>query len=1545
LNALKLCDHISERYRRYLETTFYFKDPVLRKSFRECLTSGYLKKGPYLEATPVFIKGKMTGELLEELLEKQIDKGFLGAVFSNRDLYLHQQEAITKVFKDKENTVVATGTASGKTETFLFPILLHLYQEFLSRELSSGIRALILYPMNALAFDQREKLGEICEKLKETGSPFNFTFGQYTGETPEDKYDTWRQAEVHIKNRFEGELVLRKEMRENPPHILLTNYSMLEYLLIRPDDSPLFDDGRAKWWNFLVLDEAHQYNGAKGIEMAMLMRRLKRRLREGGRAKQFQCIATSATIAGGEKDRLAVSKFASDLFGEQFSENSVILGKTEFVPNAKEKYLLLDDYHKLRDAIESETGSSLGDIASKLNITIIDNLDINKKIGLILRSDGRSTKLRQKIIYEPRDVSRLASEVFPDVSKDVQIEALSDLIELLISSDDPSSDVPLLSVRYHIFLRSLEGAFISFYPQKQIFVERRSKVDKFSVFEIAICRECGQHYLVGRFQDGFLKEAVRDPGNPNFGATFFLHKENDIDFINHEDSIKSARKIYKLCVECGAMVQVHRKETQLYCGHSKSIFLEEQEEAQEREDQIPKCIVCGYRAPDPVREIIHGTDGPHAVIATALFQGLAPDRRKILAFADSRQDAAFFAWYLENSYKNILSRNFIAEAVKELGAHTHEGLSLSDLANYIKDIYRKNKVYPSSKTDLELRHEAWKSVYQEFLTDEPRISIEGVGLLRWFVKFPDNYQIPSMLFSHPWSLNEHDALDLIFILLDYMRSDRAVELHTSDNISLNWGDLELQASQLCVKIGFPRSEKNVRSWDGRMGKRAKFLTKLLVKRGLKESEAEEKAIETLRIIWESLVKADESSIERHRFLRSFRNARRLNPDWWRAYPIAKEDVLYLCDTCARVQSASVDGVCTRFGCPGKVLEIQAGELEPNHYRLLYKDSLPGVLRSEEHTAQIDKEKAREFQRAFKSGDIHVLSCSTTFELGVDLGDLDNIFLRNVPPAIFNYAQRVGRAGRRKGFPGLAITFCRRSPHDLYHFIEPNERILKGQIKPPTISICNEKIIDRHIVATVLSLFFRQNKERFQNVENLFSDLEKPTLINDFHEFINKNRDDLEGCLRDIVPFEMISQLELDSDGWIRRIFSENGRLFLSQIELSNDYKNIRKLEKLSAEKKDYGTAGWANRRAKTVASEDVLSFLSRKAIIPKYGFPVDVVELDSHRIQKSLESSEVLLQRDLSIAIAEFAPTSKLIANKKEWTSYGVKRVLEKEWDLRFYRRCPQHNLFNIWKKSEKESNEICCNRATKGQYIVPVFGFVTNRQKPKQPKFRPPRVFSTRPYFVGLKESNPSVLELKEVFLTKASTGRMVVLCEGRRGKNFYVCFNCGAGFREPKSRHETPYGVPCNGTLAQVALGHEFETDVLQLRFSLNLPNYDSSSIWFAYSLAYGLVEGVAKVLDIPSDDLNATVSYMSGATVPLIILYDNVPGGAGLVSRLEDFKVLYSCVESAYERVSGSCGCGEDDSCYGCLRSYRNQFAHQYIKRGPAMHYLKKLIEIWR
>ncbi|MEN6382222.1 MAG: DEAD/DEAH box helicase, partial [Rectinema sp.] len=503
--------NIEEKYRDYLKTTFYFRDPEFRESFKESLAEGCLYKGPFLEAIPSFSKGKTLRILLRELGYTHIDEAFLSALLGDRPFHSHQEKAFRQALSN-ENYVVATGTGSGKTESFLYPILFHLYQEFLNGNLKEGVRAIILYPMNALANDQRSRIGHIEKVLDQMNSPFRFTFGQFTGETPNDKNDSTRNAKDHLDHRLPGEMVLRSEMRASPPHILLTNYSMLEYLLLRPDDSPLFDNGASRYFKFIVLDEVHQYNGSRGTEMAMLIRRLKQRLRDGGCKDRLQCIATSATLSDPSESSLAISKFVSVLFGEPFADRNIII--TDRNKRCFPKYALEPNDYLLLEKVLYEADQISIEKVYKLYVEIKGEKpefsDIPKIVGSILQHDKKTCSLLTMLEQSPKSIDELAEELFPESSAIEKIPLTNLLVQLLIKAKDPESEAALLSARYHFFLRSLEGAFISYYPKKRVFLDRKVTDQNGAVFEVALCRECGQHYIIGRIKKGNLEEAVHD---------------------------------------------------------------------------------------------------------------------------------------------------------------------------------------------------------------------------------------------------------------------------------------------------------------------------------------------------------------------------------------------------------------------------------------------------------------------------------------------------------------------------------------------------------------------------------------------------------------------------------------------------------------------------------------------------------------------------------------------------------------------------------------------------------------------------------------------------------------------------------------------------------------------------------------------------------------------------------------------------------------------------------------------------------------------------
>ena len=1383
---------IRQRYENYLKTSFFFREPILRRSFEDALREeGSLLKGPFPEPHRGFVKRMQAGALAAECFPGAAE-GLLPALIDDR-LYTHQERAIRATHLDGLNVVVATGTASGKTESFLYPILFELYRQHLDGKLEEpGVRAMILYPMNALANDQRERLGAICRQLSEATSKFEPTFGQYIGQTPENAKDRWRNAAARSEDRLPGELVFRDEMRRTPPHILLTNYSMLEYLLIRPDDSPLFDSGRGVHWQFIVLDEAHQYRGARGMETGMLIRRLKQRLRDGGRQGPFRCIATSATITSsqGDEDRRSVAEFASELFGEPFATSAIVFGESLQVG-------------------EDET---------------------------------------------PR--------------------------------------------RYHAFLRALEGAFLVHRDGvDSVLLNRKSERDDGDIgepLEIALCRECGQHYYVGKVQGGRLREAVRDPSQPGFGVDYYLPTTVDGDGL--------------LCRRCGTLSQ-----SALDCGCNAATPVRKCASHEQNPDQLKRCEVCGYRrggVGDPVQEIVHGSDGPNSVIATALHELLPEDRRKVLAFADSRQEAAFFAWYAEDSYQKLRDRNLIVRAIRSEPVAA-EGLSIDDLCNRLLREWDKGGLFKETDTLEQRTRLALTSILRETMTDDQRLSLGGVGLVRWFAALPRALRVPDAMRDPPWNFTEDEARALIGYLLDQMRPRRAMGLPPGAGTP-TWRAISPWAQQ-AFGIAAPGGRRNVLQWGGAQSAVVShFLRRILADRST--SEARAASIELMKKTWRALRDTADESV----FLPGKENGTfRLDSRWLRIEP-ARLDAIWECGTCATLASYNVRGVCPRNLCPGTLSPVSRERLASNHYRILYESSgLPHALCAEEHTAQIDAEEARQRQDRFKKGDIHLLSSSTTFEVGVDLGDLDSVFLRNVPPESFNYAQRAGRAGRRDT-PGLVLTYCRRNPHDLYHYEDPVGRVIDGKIHPPRLQMTNEKIVLRHMVAVALSEFFKKDGVRFQNVENFVGDWQVPQATCDLFGFCEDNGD-LKETLSRIVPENMHGRVGLVGDDWVVNIAGEDSRLALAEAEVCADYAEMEALRTESIEEGKYNSAARVDRRMKTIAEERTLNFLSRKAVIPKYGFPVDVVELDVRSTDG--KPTGVSLQRDLSQAIAEYAPGGKVVANKLEWESCGVKAVAGKAWPVRHYRYDDARN-FTQWSGETGRSER---------KYLIPQFGFVTPLfKKPSEPQGRARRLYTTRPFFRGF-DAQPETKRILGVEVTRAVPGVLVILCEGRNREGFYICRSCGSHMATPTASHKSPSDSDCKGTLERFSLGHELATDVVRLQFPTVVGEWD------AYSVAYAILLGAADTLEVPDTDLNVTIAGGDRSGESAVVLYDNVPGGAGLVAQLEREEVLADVLDAATERVRGNCGC--DSSCYGCLRSYRNQFAHAQLDRLRALEILAR------
>ena len=342
LNPIEKSQYIDRKYKEYLRSSFEFGKSHLQKLFLEQLEKEELFKGPYVDLSFPFQRGKSLDALIDEGVVCSSFKR-LDDINFTRPLYSHQEEAIRIIGKG-HSAIITTGTGSGKTESFLYPILNDLLFDVEKGNREVGVRAIFLYPMNALVNDQIDRIRKILMHCPE------ITFGFFTGDTPE-------KATVEIRKKLseendvaipDNELVSREEIRENPPHLLFTNYSMLEYLLIRPNDYAIFEERRLQNWKYVVLDEAHTYNGSLGIEISLLLRRL-----TGLALKRPQFILTSATLGQQGKSETDIIKFAKNLTSAEYEINDIIFSKRISLQEIAGYRIAGSDYTTIKDNIES----------------------------------------------------------------------------------------------------------------------------------------------------------------------------------------------------------------------------------------------------------------------------------------------------------------------------------------------------------------------------------------------------------------------------------------------------------------------------------------------------------------------------------------------------------------------------------------------------------------------------------------------------------------------------------------------------------------------------------------------------------------------------------------------------------------------------------------------------------------------------------------------------------------------------------------------------------------------------------------------------------------------------------------------------------------------------------------------------------------------------------------------------------------------------------------------------------------------------------------
>ncbi len=1608
-NIIDSSKRIANKYRRYLKTMFDIKDNDYKRIFERRLEENdSFEKGPYLDVTNSFEKGRN----IQQLIDANIISGDFKKIkrlYNIPNLHYHQEEALLKAIKG-ENLIVSTGTGSGKTECFLIPLINELMREKEQSKLTDGVRALIIYPMNALANDQ-------IDRLRKTFIDYpDITFGCYTGQTPnhektmgkikgaQDQYKELNEKRIdepRLRTPLKNERLSRDSMKDRPPHILITNYAMLEYLMLRPDDNVFFDGKYANNWKYVILDEAHTYTGSTGIEVSMLLRRLAAKLNN----KNLQFILTSATL-GDEDSNKDVINFAESLCSTKFKEENIIRAKRIELKQIDSKYDLGTEFYSFVNEL-IDYGYDDKYIIEKIEEKYsfgLSNDSLSEYLYDLLICDNTFWRIKN-FISKPKSIKDIRS--YTNFSE----KEVSEFVE--VASRANKNNSKLFDSRYHMFLRATEGVFITLAPHKDLFLDRKNQVfvdDKeYKVFEVVTCTQCHSIYLLGYIKDNYLVQKSSAESDEIKEAFYLGSQVNDSDDDDSLENSELAVESFELCPHCGyirSANEVHKSS----CGHSESDFVKViQVKSISKNDtaRVTKCIACeNVNRLGILRGFFTGQESSTSVIGTALFEELPSHIKKVtihsendyeddgfdidipetveeiskakqfIAFSDSRQAAAYFSSYFSISYDSILYGRLIMEELKNCKKDdTDMCLFVENLAGRMKnnniipfDEYL-HKLATNSHSEYDYSKTAWQAILKELVDCNQLTSLIGLGLLS--LDFNPDIQFKP---NNRYSLNIIEVKTICMVFVMGMLSAAAFyypkSLNEADKLFFTHNGIEksflIEPSDSNPYINSFVPKKNT-------NKRMDYLDRILKVDNKDITEDQVKTV--LKGIWGKffitniMYKTNNSNYKV--------NLENL--------VISKNRKWYRCNKCNKLTTFNVKGICPTFKCDGKLEDINIDKCyENNHYYRMYHDLVTEPLRVVEHTAQLSNTEAYKYQNLFKDQKIDVLSCSTTFEMGVDVGDLETVFMRNMPPSPSNYAQRAGRAGRSSTSAAYALTFCNKSNHDFNYFENP-VNMINGIIMPPHFKVDNEKICIRHLYSSAFSYFFKNYPAYFNQAKDLMEICVETGLcgydvLNDFLTNDSPQRIALKEFLKKSIPTSLHNKFELETFGWAKWLLTSHNEEYPSLKDVKDRY-----IKELTILREAYENAKAANEgiqysyksRIKNYEEEDIISFLSKNNILPKYGFPVDIVGLEINvysrdkktkgKNTKDTDLSGIELTRDLSMAISEYAPGCQVVANNQLITSRYIKKIPGFDWKKYDYIECDNCKTLNVEVQkfiSLGDVNPLCTCKQCRTNldekniktFLIPEFGFISDENISKPSLIKPEKTYRTEASFFNYKDTtNETVYKIGDTNVCVSmvgNDGEMAML----NTTDFYVCPHCGYSIEKPdglnpfartfkdKNGHKDSKGYWCKKDvdLERYSLGYKFKTDVIKIKIEQPLMT-TTSKHEEAYSILQAIILSACKELNIENTEIAGCLQYYfdTNGVNYAYILYDKTPGGAGHVKRLNNSDSILHVLINAMNLAQKCPHCDEDSSCYSCLRTYQNQKHHDIIKRNYVFNYLGQVL----
>lgn len=1594
--------------------------------------------------------------------------------------YCHQRVAWGSLLEPQPRSVVITsGTGSGKTECFMVPILEDLIRDRAKNGRLVGVRALFLYPLNALINSQRERLDAWTKRFEG-----DIRFCLYNGNTP-DRASSVRNEQRERQN----EIMSRELLREQPAPILMTNATMLEYMMIRQVDSPIIEasreSGSLRW---IVLDEAHTYVGSQAAEMSLLLRRVVQAF--GKRPDEIRFIATSATIADGEATE-KLKQYLAGLAGVP-EHQVVVIGGSRSVP--------------LLQAAAATEGGSLEEL-----LAIDAGIELSSARYAALASHKISRLIRDYVVGRgtPATLDEIVSQVSDALAGTSASERKFEVlgwIDAMTGTADGADGEYFLKLRGHFFQRALNGlwccadpgcsakpAALADWPFGNVYATQRGACACGApVCELVFCNDCKAPHLVAEDAAGRLRQVSPDSGD-EFAIVEEVAGEGDEATAEDSGESKGTRSLVCLASagqEVPDYVVQRVGQADHRIGHTSddNSFLVNL--CQKADASCSECGTSSLRGREFFRGVHLGA--PFyltGIVPTVLeycpdpakteLNGRSPEElpgrgRRVITFTDSRQGTARLAVRMQQEAERSRLRGLVFQIVRNEQAKSSISLASSDkspeefeaLAKSLREVGMSDQALMleqqaaavrAGETTTPRKEVSWRALAEQLAGTSDLTSITEYNRHANPVLFNGNagnivmaeLLLAREFYRRPKNQNSSETLGLLRVgyrglseiqttpahwtgrvVRDGVGGERALgiddwrdflkvalDFHVRENSYISvlpamreWMGSRFAPKKLLAPTIDAIESSTVKKWPRvRPGQASRLIKILEATTGLDRKQRDHADVidSWLEASWIALISA--------RILAPYEGGYSLDRD---TLTFSLPTKAWLCPVTRRLIDTTLRGVtpylppefdvdayrCSPVSLPDMVRFAPDGSSEPmvaQVRRVVFSDPAVGKLRqaglwtdisdrtveggyyyrTAEHSAQQNANRLKQYEQMFKEGRINALNCSTTMEMGVDIGGVSAVVMNNVPPHPANYLQRAGRAGRRRESRAIAYTLCKANPREMRVFRSPAWPFVT-RIAAPTVIMSSDRIVARHVHSMLLARF----------LVGLATDGDRTKLNLRWFFFGDDQRVDTAfiAFLTELLPEipEKVRELTRGTVLAGRSVAAICDAAAEHITRIGDAWRAERaKLVAMIAATAEGPYQRALERELQRLEGEYLLRDLCARAFLPGYGFPTDVVTLNTSNVvefrarvaarQEGVRedngfASRQMPSRSLDIAIREYAPGAQLVIDGRVHRSAGVSlqwhaggAVNESQrFDISW--RCRNCGSTGLVENAYANRDGIVCvtcgatTDALDLDTILRPAGFLTDF-------FAAPSNDVSSQTYVPVQEPRVSV-HGEAVAFPDASCGHFVFGHEGQvfhhsRGEHEYgyaVCMACGRADSMSAS-NEVPIALkpgtlhrPLQGGIGKdaascsaeavkknVHLGYQFLTDVLEIY--LKSPR---TGEWLGVgadaklagaTLGLALREVIASRLGIASTEIDFATRQdkdpATGRARTVIQLFDRASGGAGFV--LAGVSELAQLMSEARARLECPADC--ETVCTQCLAGNDNQVERRALDRHRAIVWL--------